>query len=196
MVRQVRNAGRCSPAVRHRYGDARMAARRMLARLASGAESRRHCGAFFDRHSIAMSPAQYRDVLTRLGLTQVAAALEDRTCLVAEFLRDALAGEALDVPELEVDGSSGWTSRKASASATRRYPNEPRKSFGIKKWVRSGFGTGDGRLWELPSDRDGASPVGDAYPSARAIRDMRSYIRTAEESYEIRPADARCFADW
>jgi DNA-binding transcriptional regulator YiaG len=41
---------------------------------ASGAESRRHCDAFFDRHSIAMSPAQYRDVLTRLGLTQVAAA--------------------------------------------------------------------------------------------------------------------------
>jgi hypothetical protein len=49
-----------------------------------------------------MTSAQYRDVLTHLGLTQVAAALEDRTCLVAEFLRDALADEALDVPELEV----------------------------------------------------------------------------------------------
>jgi hypothetical protein len=30
---QVRNAGCCSPAVRHRNGDARMAARRMLARV-------------------------------------------------------------------------------------------------------------------------------------------------------------------
>ena len=29
-----------------------------------------------------------------------------------------------------------------------------------------------------------------------AIRDMRSYIRTTEETYEIRPAGARCFADW
>jgi autotransporter passenger strand-loop-strand repeat protein len=29
-----------------------------------------------------------------------------------------------------------------------------------------------------------------------AIRDRRSYIRTAEETYEIRPAGARCIADW
>jgi hypothetical protein len=71
----------------------------------------------------------------------------------AAGLRDALAGGALDVAELEVmaraSGLLGERQRISSAKGFKR----AKESLGIKS-VRSGFGTGGGWLCELPSDRD------------------------------------------
>jgi hypothetical protein len=51
MVWQARVAHSCRPAVRDSVGDACMAARRMLAGLAAGAEGRSHCGAAGHKYS-------------------------------------------------------------------------------------------------------------------------------------------------
>jgi hypothetical protein len=82
----------------------------------------------------------------------------DRTIdsVVAEFLRDALAVDALAVPKLEVmaraSGLLGGRQRITHAKVFKR----AKESLGIKS-VRSGFGTGGGWLWKLPSDRDADS---------------------------------------
>jgi hypothetical protein len=77
---------------------------------------------------------------------------------VAEFLRLALADGALGVPNLETmaraTGLLGEHQRISNAKVFKR----AKESLGIKS-VRSGFGTGGGWLWQLPSDRDGASGV-------------------------------------
>jgi hypothetical protein len=72
--------------------------------------------------------------------------------LVAEFLRDALAGGALGVPKLEVMARASGLLGERQRIMHARVFKRAKESLGIKS-VRSGFGRGGGWLWKLPSDR-------------------------------------------
>jgi hypothetical protein len=75
----------------------------------------------------------------------------DRTIdsVVAEFLRDALAVDALAVPKLEVmaraAGLLGERQRISNAKPFRK----AKSALDIQS-VRDGFGAGGGWLWKLP----------------------------------------------
>src|ERR1700694_5630412 len=68
--------------------------------------------------------------------------------LVAEFLRDALAGRALGVPELEVMARVGGLLRQSQSITHSKLFKKAKKALGIRS-VRDGFGAGRW-LWQLP----------------------------------------------
>src|SRR5262245_30721715 len=81
-----------------------------------------------------------------------------REAVAAEFLRKALAGKALGVPQLDImaraAGLLGERQRVTDAKAFRRAKN----SLGIRS-VREGFGAGGGWVWELPRKSEGRAPT-------------------------------------
>jgi len=80
-----------------------------------------------------------------------------REAVAAEFLRKALAVEALGVPELDMmaraAGLLGERQHITQAKIFRRAKN----SLGIRS-VRNGFGAGGGWAWELPRSSKGREP--------------------------------------
>jgi hypothetical protein len=116
--------------------------------------------------------------------------------VVAEFLRDALAGGALAVPELEgmvrAAGLLGEHQRITHAKAFKR----GKKSLGIQS-VRDGFGAGRW-LWRLPTVRPTAgaadhlsavsAPVGDIYADVQ----KDAFVEDLRET----PAHRRIPSDW
>ena len=80
-----------------------------------------------------------------------------REAVAAEFLRKALAGKALGVPELDkmarAAGLLGESQRITDAKPFRR----AKVLLGIRS-VRNGFGPRGGWTWELPRAREGSAP--------------------------------------
>ena len=78
--------------------------------------------------------------------------------VVADFLRSALAGAAVSVPNLETmaraEGLLGEGQRVTDAKLFKR----AKKSLGIRS-TRAGFGTDGGWVWELPPNRDDAVAI-------------------------------------
>jgi hypothetical protein len=78
--------------------------------------------------------------------------------LVTNFLRDALAADAVGVPKLEAmaraAGLLGERQRITDAKPFRR----AKRSLRIRS-IRDGFGAGGGWLWELPRDPEGRVPT-------------------------------------
>jgi hypothetical protein len=81
-----------------------------------------------------------------------------REAVAAEFLRKALAVEALGVPELDMmaraAGLLGEGQRITNAKVFRR----AKRSLGIRS-VRDGFGAGGRWAWELPRSSEGRAPT-------------------------------------
>ena len=81
-----------------------------------------------------------------------------REAVAAEFLRKALAGKPLGVPQLDMmaraAGLLGERQRITDAKPFRR----AKISLGIRS-VRDGFGAGGGWSWELPRDPERRSPT-------------------------------------
>ncbi len=81
-----------------------------------------------------------------------------REAVAAEFLRKALAVEALGVPELDMmaraAGLLGEGQRITNAKVFRR----AKRSLGIRS-VRDGFGAAGRWAWELPRSSEGRAPT-------------------------------------
>jgi hypothetical protein len=81
-----------------------------------------------------------------------------REAVAAEFLRKALAVEALDVPERDMmareAGLLGERQRITNAKVFRR----AKRSLGIRS-VRNGFGAGGRWAWELTRSTEGRAPT-------------------------------------
>jgi hypothetical protein len=94
--------------------------------------------------------------------------------LVAEFLRDALTGGALGVPQLEVMARAGGLLRQSQSITHSKLFKRAKKALGIRS-VRDGFGAGRW-LWQLPRvsrstiDLSG-EPIGDTYPDEVSVED-------------------------
>ena len=81
-----------------------------------------------------------------------------REAVAAEFLRRALGGDAVGVPQLDMmaraAGLLGERQRITDAKVFRR----AKSSLGIRS-IRDGFGAGGGWSWELPRSSEGRAPT-------------------------------------
>ena len=78
--------------------------------------------------------------------------------LVAEFLRDALAGGALGVPKLEVMArAAGLLGERQSITHIKVF-KRAKKSLGIRS-LRAGFGARSQWRWQLQRQSEGYSDI-------------------------------------
>jgi hypothetical protein len=108
---------------------------------------------------------------------------------VAKFLRDALAGGALGVPELEVMARAGGLLRQNQSITHSKLFKRAKKALGIRS-VRDGFGAGRW-LWQLPrmprsTINLSGEPIGDTYADEVSV----------EDDPEEAPAGRRIPSEW
>jgi hypothetical protein len=93
--------------------------------------------------------------------------------VAAEFLRMALADDALAVPKLETmaraAGLLGERQRISNAKPFRK----AKSSLGIES-IRDGFGAGGEWLWKLPCDREASAALSCEASAASSIRRQRA----------------------
>jgi hypothetical protein len=108
--------------------------------------------------------------------------------LVAEFLRDALAGGALGVPKLEVMSRAAGLLGEGQRISHAKVFKKAKKFLGVRS-VRNGFGDGGEWLWLL--EKQPASPVSErsAQLPARSVSIEDTYAE-ADDPKEV-PADLR-----
>src|SRR6202023_591855 len=107
---------------------------------------------------------------------------------VTQFLRDALAEDALGVPKLEVMARAAGLLGEGQRITHAKVFKRTKKFLGIKS-VRSGFGDGGEWLWRL--ERRPASPV--SHPFAQPLAGRVSIEDTYAEALDPEevPADVR-----
>ena len=106
-----------------------------------------------------------------------------REGVVAEFLRDVLAGRALGVPKLEAMARTAGLLGEGQRITHAKVFKKAKKSLGIRS-VRNGFGDAGEWLWRL--ERQPASPV-----SKPLAQPPLSIEDTYAEALEEVPADVR-----
>jgi hypothetical protein len=109
-----------------------------------------------------------------------------REAVATEFLRKALAGEAVAVPKLDMmaraAGLLGECQRITQAKLFRR----AKHALGIRS-VREGFGKGGGWSWELPSDAPATISATTRERSAREPAIPREWLQGVARLEQDRP---------
>jgi hypothetical protein len=107
--------------------------------------------------------------------------------LVAEFLRDALAGGALGVPKLEVMARAAGLLGEDQCITHAKVFKKAKKSLAIRS-VRNGFGDAGEWLWRLerqpdPPAREPPEPVEDIYAEAHNPKEVPADLHRAPSSW-------------
>jgi hypothetical protein len=107
--------------------------------------------------------------------------------LVAEFLRDALAGGALAVPNLEVMARAAGLLGEGQCITHSKVFKGAKKSLGIRS-VRNGFGDGGEWLWLLekqpdPPAREPPVSIEDTYAEAHDPKEIPADVRRIPSSW-------------
>jgi hypothetical protein len=85
-------------------------------------------------------------------------AIRAREAVAAEFLRNALAGEALAVPKLDAMAHAAGLLGERQHITQAKLFRRAKDALGIRS-VREGFGAGGRWAWELPSSSDAPARI-------------------------------------
>jgi len=80
-----------------------------------------------------------------------------REAVAAEFLRKALAADAVGVPELDIMARAAGLLGEGQNITHAKLFRQAKTSLGIRS-IRDGFGAGGGWAWELPRHSKGRAP--------------------------------------
>jgi hypothetical protein len=84
--------------------------------------------------------------------------IRTRVAVAAEFLRNALAGEALAVPKLDAMAHAAGLLGERQHITQAKLFRRAKDALGIRS-VREGFGAGGRWAWELPSSSDAPARI-------------------------------------
>jgi hypothetical protein len=116
----------------------------------------------------------------------------DRCGVISAFLKDALAGGAVVVAELEAEARAAMLLGQGQGITHSKRFKRAKKELGVRS-IRDGFGRGGEWFWELPSrpSRTALAPMG--HPSAKTSVEA-TYAEDDADSKsasKIAPTDAR-----
>ena len=81
-----------------------------------------------------------------------------REAVAAEFLRKALAVDAVGVPELDIMARAAGLLGEGQNITQAKLFRQAKTALGIRS-IRDGFGAGGGWAWELPRNREESAPT-------------------------------------